>query len=316
MSANADTLISHLKRRSPGAKFKCVYESCAWGFALHRKLTAAGMDCIVVHAADVSTSDKERRRKTDPVDALKLARGLEDQSFEGIYVPDEQQQKERNLIRYRQRLTWDLNRCKNRLKSLLRYQGYTIPDNLAKSNWSKNFINWVKQQADEDVALQGVLLLELEQIELLRELKLKTEKKLRELMQIEKYKTIAALLMTVPGIGPINAMLYALELGDTSRFKSFHELNSFVGLCPDKFSSGEKDQSLGITRRGNRALRSALIEAAWVAIRVDPAMLDAYKEFTKRMAGNKAIVRIARKLLRRIRAVLISKIPYQKGVIE
>lgn len=106
-----------------------------------------------------------------------------------------------------------------------------------------------------------------------------------------------------------------LEIGDTRRFSSFHDLNSFVGFCPDKYSSGEKDQSLGITRRGNTQLRSVLIEAAWIAIRVDPAMLDTYKQFTKRMTGNKAIVRIARKMLRRMRAVLLTGIPYQKGVI-
>src|SRR5688572_499408 len=56
MAADADTLIRHLKRRYPAAHFKCVYESCAWGFDLQRKLSKAGMDCIVVHAADVSTS--------------------------------------------------------------------------------------------------------------------------------------------------------------------------------------------------------------------------------------------------------------------
>ena len=60
MSANGDLLIKHLLSHYPGAEFKCVYESCAWGFNLQRKLTAAGMQCMVVHAADVSTNDKER----------------------------------------------------------------------------------------------------------------------------------------------------------------------------------------------------------------------------------------------------------------
>ena len=315
MSANADILIGHLKRRYPGANFKCVYESCAWGFDLQRRLSKAGMECIVVHAADVSTTDKERKRKTDPVDAMKLARALEAGSLEGVYVPDEDLQKERNLMRYRQRLTWDLNRSKNRLKSLLKYQGYTIPEKLVKSNWSKNFITWVKEVADKDELLQPVLLLELEQIELLRQLKLKTEKKLRELMQSDKYKVNTELITSIPGIGSVNAMLYTLEVGDTSRFGSFHNLNSFVGFCPDKHSSGETDRSLGITSRGHRQLRSVLIEAAWIAVRVDPAMLDAYKQLKKRMPANKAIIRIARKLLRRMRAVLITRIPYQKGVV-
>jgi transposase len=73
MKASHKELIEHLRSRYPGATFKCVYESCAWGFTLQRQLQQAGIDCIVVHAADVSTTDKEKRRKTDKIDALKLA---------------------------------------------------------------------------------------------------------------------------------------------------------------------------------------------------------------------------------------------------
>src|SRR6266487_3316178 len=119
MAANEDGLIEHLRSHYPGADFHCVYESCAWGFNLQRRLTAAGMECMVVHAADVSTSDKERKRKTDPVDALKLARNLESRDLKAIHVPDETIQKERNLIRYRSGVVGNINRIKNKIKSLL-----------------------------------------------------------------------------------------------------------------------------------------------------------------------------------------------------
>jgi uncharacterized membrane-anchored protein YjiN (DUF445 family) len=59
-----------------------------------------------------------------------------------------------------------------------------------------------------------------------------------------------------------------------------------------------------------------LVEAAWQAVRQDPAMLEAYEQLTKKMKGNEAIIRIARKLLRRMRAVLISGVEYQKGVVK
>src|SRR5215208_1378017 len=121
MEANSEKLIRYLRTRYPGATIKCVYESCAWGFTLQRQLSAAGIECIVVNAADVATNDKERRRKTDPVDALKLARKLASGDLKGIYIPAEDDQKERNLIRYRKRIVGDLNRSKNRLKSLLKY---------------------------------------------------------------------------------------------------------------------------------------------------------------------------------------------------
>ena len=121
--------------------------------------------------------------------------------------------------------------------------------------------------------------------------------------------------MSVPGIGPTTAMLFLLEVGDVKRFKGFDALNDFVGFCPDTASSGEIDHDKGITSRRHNQLRSGLIEAAWQAIRIDPVLLENYQTLTKRMKGSQAIVRIARKLLRRLRAVLISGVPYQKGVV-
>lgn len=314
MSANDDALIKHLRSHYPGANFKCVYESCAWGFNLQRKLTAAGIECIVVHAADVSTSDKERKRKTDKVDALKLARSLAAGDLKAIHVPEEMIQKERNLIRYRSRLVSDINRSKNRLKSLLKYQGIEIPVQYEKNNWSRNFLTWIEQQSAKDQLLAGTLLLMLEQIKLLRQLLLKTEKQLRELRK-GKYELQAKLATSVPGIGPITAMLFLLEVGDIKRFKGFDALNDFIGLCPDTNSSGETERDRGITARRHKQLRSILIEAAWQAIRIDPAIMNSYQQLTKRMKGQQAIIRIARKLLRRLRAVLLTGIEYQKGVI-
>jgi transposase len=314
MEASAETLIKHLTSRYKGADFQCVYESCSWGFNLQRKLTKAGISCIVVHAADVSTSDKERRRKTDKVDALKLADNLCRGYLNGIHVPDLVLQKQRTHIRLRSQLTGDLTKSKNRLKSLLKYQGIDIPEQYANSSWSRNFLNWVEQQAHNDEFLKDSLLLMVEQINLLRALLLKSERSLRQLKK-QYYESQAKLAVSVPGIGPTTAMMFLLEIGDINRFKGFDALNDFVGFCPDTASSGQTDRSCGITTRRHKKLRSALIEAAWQAIRIDPALLQSYQTLTKRMKGTQAIIRIARKLLRRLRAVLISNIPYQRGVV-
>jgi transposase len=314
MSAGAPGLIKHLQSHYPGAKFKCVYESCAWGFNLQRALTAAGMECVVAHAADVSTTDKERRRKKDAVDALKLARSLEAGEIMPIHVPDETLQKQRSLLRYRANVRGDITRSKNRLKSLLKFSGIDIPQQYAKNNWSNNFLRWAEQQAAKDELLKDSLLLMLEQIKILKRLLLKVEKNLRQLSQ-QQYKEQTALAMSVPGIGRHTALLFLLEAGDIRRFKGFDALNDFVGLCPDTNSSGDKEQDKGITTRGNRRLRSAMVEAAWQAIRLDPALLESYQQLTKRMKGSQAIPRIARKLLRRLRCVLLRGTPYQKGVI-
>jgi len=314
MKASAQELIEHLRSHYPGASFRCVYESCAWGFTLQRQLQQAGIECIVVHAADVSTTDKEKRRKTDKVDALKLARDLESNHLHAIHVPDEEIQKERNLIRFRKRLKGDLNRSKNRLKSLLKYQGINIPAQFGKACWSHQFMNWIEEEAKKDILLQDTLLLMLEEVNQLRELLLKTEKKLRELMK-RKYEQKATLLMSTPGIGRTLAMLFLLEVGDIDRFNGFDSLNDMIGFCPDTDSSGDIERDRGITTRRHKQLRSGLLQAAWRAIRMDPALMEAYQQLIKRMKPHQAIIRIARKLLRRMRAILISGISYQKGLI-
>ena len=72
----------------------------------------------------------------------------------------------------------------------------------------------------------------------------------------------------------------------------------------------------GITRRGHSFLRSAIIESAWMAARIDPALTKSYHDYCKRMEPNKAIIRIARKLLSRIRYVLKNKKAYVCSVVK
>src|SRR5215218_7452745 len=76
IEASLGALITHLHKRYGEAHFVCVYESGPFGFTLCRSLRAEGMDCIVVNPADIPGTDKDRRSKTDPVDARKLAMNL------------------------------------------------------------------------------------------------------------------------------------------------------------------------------------------------------------------------------------------------
>jgi transposase len=316
ITGRIEDLITFFKKQYPGAILKCVYESGAWGFTLQRQLSAAGIECIVVHAGDVPGSDKEKKNKSDKVDAVRLARHHAAGLLQAIFVPDEELQKERNLMRFRKKLTGDLTRSKNRLKSLLRFQGIIIPDNLDTPSWSKNFMTWVEEQVATDSLLRDTVDLMLEEVKIQRQLLLKTERKVRALMRTNKYEGKQKLLRSVVGIGPLTSTLFLLEVGDMNRFKNFDKLNNLIGFYPGSNSSGEKDIDTGISRRRHKELRTMLVEAAWQAVKKDPAMLEAYEQLTKRMKGNEAIVRIARKLLRRMRAVLISGVEYQKGVVK
>jgi transposase len=314
IEGSSEALIVHLRKHYGDALFSCVYESGPFGFTLCRSLWAAGMECMVVNPADIPGTDKDRRSKTDQVDARKLAMHLAAGLLHPIHVPSEKLQKQRSLIRFRKKLWGDLCRAKNRLKSELRFQGIVIPLKYDNPHWSHNFLHWIEEQALRDEDLRDTLLLMLEEVKLLRVLLLKTERKLRELMWSEDYKDKSELLRSIPGIGPLTSMLFLMEVGDVRRFKSFDALNRFIGFCPDSHSSGESQRHTGISLRKHSQLRSMLVEASWQLVRRDAAMLDHYKSLTKRMKGQDAIIRIARKLLRRIRAVMLSNKMYVRGI--
>jgi len=104
--------------------------------------------------------------------------------------------------------------------------------------------------------------------------------------------------------GILTAMTFLTEIGDINRFKNIDHLCSYCGLAPDCHNSGQTERIMGITRRGNIILKTILIECSWMAIRKDPALLLYYKQLLPRMNGNKAIVKVARKLLNRIAYVM------------
>jgi transposase len=94
MEPDPSALVRYLKRHFPGAVYHCVYEAGYCGFWVHDELEKLGVDCIVVNPADVPTSDKERRVKTDRVDAGKLARHHRSGELRGIYIPGRSHQED------------------------------------------------------------------------------------------------------------------------------------------------------------------------------------------------------------------------------
>lgn len=120
----------------------------------------------------------------------------------------------------------------------------------------------------------------------------------------EALKETIRLLTSVPGIGITTAMSLAMEIDDIGRFPNADSLASYIGLVPMCHSSGESRGNGNMTLRKHGMLCCYIIEAAWIAIRKDPAMTLAYEGYRKRMNAQKAIVRIARKLVNRIFFVL------------
>lgn len=235
----------------------------------------------------------------------------------GIYIPPVQQESDRSLVRHRKKIWRDLVRCKNRIKGFLDYTGIELPEKFANSNWSKNFLQWLMELQFEYASSRITLNYMVKEAELLRRELLSISNDIRKLMRSKEYKKLYYLLRTVTGIGPLTSASLITEIGDMKRFASFYDLNSFIGLLPTEHSSGEREIRGRLTIRRHRQLRSDLIECAWTAKRTDPALALYYHEQLKRGKEPKlVIVKIARKLLSRIRYVWLNEQPYERGVIN
>ncbi len=311
-----EVLVNYLKRNFPGAAYKSVYEAGFSGFWLHDRLQEQGVQCVVVNPADVPTKDKERAGKTDRVDCRKLARSLRNGEIEGIYVPSRPKVEDRSLLRTRHSMVRKQTRCKNQIKAILCFYGVHIPDELANSHWSKRFINWIESLRMERASGDMALKVHLAELINVRQIIAELNRAIRALSTTNDYQDNARLLKTVPGISTLTAMTLLTELYDISRFKTLDKLCSYVGLIPNTNSSGETERKTGMTGRRNVHLRVILIESAWTAVRKDPALMISFNDLCKHMTKTKAIVRIARKLLNRIRYVLKHQQEYVPGVVQ
>ncbi|MGY3055011.1 hypothetical protein ACVWYG_003222, partial [Pedobacter sp. UYEF25] len=113
-AADPYMLINHLSSNYPNAIFRLAYETGFSGFWAHRAFAHAGMDCLVVNAADVPQTDKGYRTKNDVTDSRRIAAALAGGMLRGVHVPDEELESDRTVVRYRHRLGTDLTRAKAR----------------------------------------------------------------------------------------------------------------------------------------------------------------------------------------------------------
>jgi transposase len=315
-NADAALLHKHLSRKYPGATFKVCYEAGFSGFSTQRWLSEQGLDCRVVNAADVATSDKEKRQKNDKIDARKLCDHLQSKKMKGIYIPSSPWEHGRSLIRAKAKIVSNQTRCKNRIWQLLHFSGLVLPKSYeAGQYWSNRFIKELQAINCGSDELKITLGLYIKDYQQTKTLLLEATRAIRKLCKQPAYEKDIILLRSIKGIGEINAAVMLFELQDVNRFKHFDNLCSYVGLIPNTNDSGETKITKGITNRSNYYLRTALVESSWSVIRKDPALLMKYKTYCRKMEKNKAIIRVAKHLLSRINYVLKHKKEYVAGVV-
>lgn len=317
-NANAVELAAYLNRNFPEGEYHAVYEAGFSGFSTYYSLSECSIDCIVIHAADVPTSQYEDVMKTDAIDSEKLAKSLRAGLLKGIYIREVENLDDRGVVRLRTAIRKEAAKYKVRAKHLLMANGVELPDEFKKNGgrWSNRLIQWMRSEVQLLSSTRVSLDMLLDQVESTRKALLNATRQLRQLSRTDKYKNRFELLLSIPGIGHIVAMTLLTEIYDIRRFSNERQFAHYLGLIPTSHSSGEKVIHGEKTFRGNKELGPMIIESSWIAIRHDIGLANAYSVYCKRMKPNKAIVRIARKLSNIIFAVLKNEksyVPYTLG---
>jgi transposase len=204
----------------------------------------------------------------------------------------------RRTLRYRNLLVRQAVQMKNKIAVLLMEAGVTY--NKQKLHKVGYFRDLLATHQDIDEGLRSLLRLCRETVVRLG----KTESALvRSLERDPLLRERIERLMTIPAVGPITALTWALEVGEVGRFSSIKKAISYCGLCSAERSSGESIQRTPLSKQRNRHLQTTLIEAAKMAPRNSPALAMIYDREKQKGNANRATLAVARKMVAYLVAV-------------
>ena len=314
MKAEYPVLKAYINRFQ-NCKINLMYEAGFKGFNLCDRLLEDGINCRVL-PPHLLTQAKTTKVKTDKFDARRLATVLESGDFKACSVPDRERREDRQVCRTLNAVGKEIKATRNRIRKLLQYHGieHGIP---SAREWQKKDFRSL-YDLELSISLKTALNHLLVLLDHLWQQQIDLKKELKALSQKERYNKTFKIIKSLPGIGWLTAIRLVLELGeDIKRFHSGPAIVAFVGLSGSEYSTGETIRRGRITRQGNGFVRGWLVEAAWVAIRIDPVLQEFYQHIAKNTGSKKkAIVAVARKLVVRLRSCVIQNVPYQKGVIQ
>jgi transposase len=205
----------------------------------------------------------------------------------------------RRVLRYRNLLVRQAVQMKNKVSGLLMEAG--VPYNQQKVHQKKYFAELLQKQKKEmPPSMPELLRLSRSTVEALTGMQ-------RQLIRaLERDALLAARverLASIPGVGRVVALTWALEMGDIRRFASVKKAVSYCGLCGAEKSSGGKTERTPISKQRNKHLQTVLVEAAKLAPRWSAELALVYEREKQRGNRNRATLAVARKLVAYLMAV-------------
>jgi transposase len=232
------------------------------------------------------------KRKNDRIDANKICDCLRCDFLPECYMAPTAIRERRRTLRYRNLLVRQMVQMKIKISSLLMEAGVSY--NKQRLHRAGYFRELLATNPDIDEGLRSLLRQCRETVVRLS----KTESAL--IRSLEDDRLLAERverLMSIPAIGPITALTWALEVGEVQRFSSIKKVISYCGLCGAEKSSGNTVQRTPLSKQRNKHLQTTLIEAAKMAPRYSPTLALLYDREKQKGNANRATLAVARKLV-------------------
>ena len=298
-------------KRLPQCRIWACYETGGIGFHLCRMLIALGVDCKVVPVSKIPKAPESRQQKTDRRDALSLAQLYYHAPKSFVRIPTETEEAHRQLIRTRYQLMKDRVRTMLRIKAFLLFHHIPRPAG-SKTDWSRSYRLWLKSLPCHCSELNDCLQIYIDELENLEKLLHRISEKIIALSRTDRYRTACdRLTKQIPGVGPLTAMTFLVEIFRPEDFTTAEALASHVGLTPCEYSSGKRHRYGHITHWGPPHLRKQLVEAAWIWVRKDPQARERYQSIRAGSKGKIAIIGMARRLAIVMWAMTVKEQDYQ-----
>ncbi len=313
MPSNPDQFYQYIQNHYPQRKVVCAYEAGPTGFGLYDYLLQKEVTCFVTSPASIPKAPNERV-KTNRIDSGKIAEYLMSGDFKPIRVPTGFYRDLRDLVKIRERYTYERKAAKQRIKSLLLYKNLHNAIPSVDSRWSKAYLRELERLECAPAERERLNML-LSDLTYARKNLAVIHRKLRQFcrehQEIHEYM---GYLESIPGIGFIIAVTILGTIGDPAHLTNPREIAAFLGLAPSEHSTGDTVNKGSITHLGNKVLRSLLVEAAWATVRKDTQLRQFYYRIRHKhhdqAASKIAITAVARKMTQIIYRILKDKRPY------
>lgn len=275
---------------------RIAMEACAGAHYWARKLQELGHEVVLLPAHHVK--GYLRGQKNDYNDAEAIAEACLHGRVRPVRPKTLEQQEMQSMHRMRKLLVAERTALVNHVRGLLAEYGVVIAQGRARFGREMPF---VLEDAENDLTprMRELLARQLDRYRALDEELSWYDQQIKEQVRQDE---VCRQLMTVPAFGPVVSSVFRGWIGDGRQFRCGREASAALGIVPRQYSTGGKPTLLGITKKGDKELRSLVIHGARAVVKhahkKDDPLSRWIQRLMQRRGTNKAVVALANKLVR------------------